>query len=182
MKLTKPRSSLWVQLTFWLLCGLMLLGMRDTLVGRDEIMLGAPRSLLGWSIALTLIGVAANALRARSSTPKRSHLMFWDACYFVAGTLLMSGNLMLINGALDFGPLQTHRTTLLDKKAVAGRYGVTYYLVTRDWRDARDTVQLEVGRDVHLRFESSSGRQIGDPIEVTTSKGLLGFERFRGAK
>ena len=182
MKLTKPRSSLRVHLTFWLLCGLMFLGMRYTLVGRDEIMPGAPKSLLGWSVALTLVGVAANAVRTRNSTPKRGYLIFWDVCYFIAGTLLMSGVLMFINGALDCGPLQTHRATLIGKNALAGRYGVAYYLTARDWRDARDTVRLEVGRDVYLRFDTSSDRQIGDTIEVTTSRGLLGFERFRGAK
>ena len=174
MKLTKQRSSLLVQLAFWLFSGLMLLGVRYTLVGRDEIMPGAPKSLLSWSVALTLLGVAANIIRTRNLASKRGHSVFLDFCYLIAGTLLVFGNSMLINGALDFSPLQTHQTTLLNKRAVAGRYGVTHYLVARDWQNALGSVQLEVNRETYLKTN--------DTIEVTTSKGFLGYERFRGAK
>lgn len=175
-----PRISAFA--VFCLLGGLMFLGFRYPFVGRDEIILGEPRSLVGWSVLLVLIYSISRVYLTRNAAKRRSHLLFDDICHFIAGTLFILAMIPIINGALDYSSVRVHQTTVADKRTIAERYGGHYYLVVTDWRAPNNWVNLEVSREIYLGIDDSSGPQPGDPIQIETSKRFLGYERFRGVK
>jgi hypothetical protein len=106
-------------------------------------------------------------------------MIFGVILFFIGGTIMMMGCLMFINGVFDQSSVQTHQTVIVDKKSVKGRYGRTYYFVVTDWKNPKGVVELDVGLETYKGLGTSSSHQVGEPIRVMTSRGFLGYERFR---
>ena len=179
MRDTAKRNNIIAQAVFWVLCGFMLLGLRYPLVGRDDtLMPGAPNSLLLWSVFLAAIYSVATVHFTRSSFEKHSHFIFGVICYFIAGIVLMLGCLIFINGVLDRSIPQSYQTRIVEKKISRGKYGPDYYFIVMDWRNPADLVRLEVSRETYEGLNTSSGREVGETVTVTTLSGFLGYERL----
>ena len=163
---------------------------KHRLIFRDEaVWLGAPTVFVVAGLVLSIfvflflrsLARAQNRrigwkLKGQSSGLRRDVLGWEEVLYaVVSGTLLGTIGLGLrINCDLDLSSPQTYHPTILKLRTTGGggsRGGQVYYhFKLEDWRKPGGTVEPTLNRALYLKHKD------GDVLEITTKKGLLGYE------
>lgn len=81
----------------------------------------------------------------------------------------LTGGLLAVNAAADAAPPQTREVIVTDKSSSSSRGWRSHEVTVRSWQPQRDTVDIDVSAAVYERARR------GQPIEVTTARGLLGW-------
>jgi hypothetical protein len=154
-----------------ILCILMLWGMRYPVVGRNDIVAGIPNSLIVWGAVCATVYSGIMLALTHSEWKERSKLFGPIFGFFLAGTILWTGALMLFNGIFDRSEPRVFQAAITQKYIHRFR-GTDYFFVVQDWQNPNTTIRLRVDPQTYQQYQNAV------QINVTTAAGALGFERL----
>lgn len=149
---------------------------RYPVVWRDSMFMNAPISLCLASFLSSVVIVCFINRWAMKNWDLPINLMWSYGIWLCIGlpmTLGFTQAGLVLNGAADTSQTQIFQTKVTSKRisnSGKSKNKPSWYLNIRDWKHEKGTVQIEVS---WFRYDQTA---IGEPVQVITKPGYLGYE------
>lgn len=125
-------------------------------------------------LVIAYLWLAVRVLRGRSSSHKE--LLFHGGVAIIAIPWAVFGSMDLIDTALDFSQIVSHKTHLVDVQEYFGTRSTTYVAEVESWREGVKTEKIKIhGWTYDLLYPRKAQHPV---VTVGTRPGVLGFEWF----
>lgn len=158
-----------------------LCGFRYPVVGRDAMTEDLPRTLVWWSLALSIFATTGLVALTRAPGDGLGGFALKWCLFYILGLLWSGLFLLAVNGVLDHRAHHLYPARVLSHHVVSSDYRgnqmYQYYLELADWQRPGGRVTIEVTAAVYDKIDNAA-IMTDQVAQVETAPGCLGFERF----